>query len=405
MTNFLTALAFVVVVWSIFAGGLQRWRITAPIVLVLAGVVVGFAVWGSLASTLNTEVAQRVAEFSLAMLLFLHATDVRGGFFGRDPQCTARLLFIALPLSLALSVMVGRWLLPNLSWGVLVVIACAVAPIDFASAPGIVRDDRIPERVRNLLTVEAGYSDGIVSPVFVCALAVAVGEPHRRTFSQILTMAVPPVIKAMVVGILVGGSLALLCNTAEARDLMTEQSKRLVLIVAPILSYGLSLGIDGNGFISSFVCGITLAGLRRTESLESQLAAADDIGFLLGALMWFVFGCVTVMLLENGIQWGIVVFALLVLTFVRLLPVLLSTMGSRLSWQDRIVVGCLAPRGAPTIVFGLLAFNALDGEAADSTLLAVVLVVLGSIVFHGAGGPATARLYERAPQRSKDVLA
>ena len=160
MTNFLTALAFVVVVWSIFAGGLQRWRITAPIVLVLAGVVVGFAVWGSLASTLNTEVAQRVAEFSLAMLLFLHATDVRGGFFGRDPQCTARLLFIALPLSLALSVMVGRWLLPNPSWGVLVVIACAVAPIDFASAPGIVRDDRIPERVRNLLTVEAGYSDG-----------------------------------------------------------------------------------------------------------------------------------------------------------------------------------------------------------------------------------------------------
>jgi sodium/hydrogen antiporter len=48
-------------------------------------------------------------------------------------------------------------------------------------------------------------------------------------------------------------------------------------------------------------------------------------------------------------------------------------------------------------VFGLLAFNTLIGEAASTTLLIMVLVVLGSIVTHGAGSPAVARLYSRTP--------
>jgi sodium/hydrogen antiporter len=113
------------------------------------------------------DVARNVAEVILAVLLFVDATDVRGSFFGRDPRSSARILFIALPLSVALSVLIGRWLLPDLSWAVLTVIACVVVPIDFASAPSILRDEHIPGQVRNLLKVEAGYSDGIISPVFL----------------------------------------------------------------------------------------------------------------------------------------------------------------------------------------------------------------------------------------------
>jgi sodium/hydrogen antiporter len=283
---------------------------TAPIVLVLAGVAVGLTTRTTLASTLNTEVAQRVATFILAMLLFLDATDVRGGLFGRNPRSAARLLFVALPLSVALSVLTGRWLLPKLSWSVLAVVACAVTTIDFAAAPTILRDERIPQHVRSLLKVESGYGDGIVSPVFVCALAVAVGEPHRKSLQDALKMALPPVIKALLIGTIVGGALALLADASERRDVMTVQSRRLLVIVAPILSYGLSIAIGGNGFISAFVCGIAMSSLRRTETFYQQLASADDIGFLLTSLMWFVFGCATVMALWNGIPWRTVVFAL-----------------------------------------------------------------------------------------------
>ena len=139
------------------------------------------------------------------------------------------------------------------------------------------------------------------------------------------------------------GALALLPNAAERRNVMTEQSSRLLIIVAPLLSYGLSIVIGGNGFISAFVCGIAMAvGAHRHTSRT-------------GHVVYHPF-----------------------------------------SWRDRLAISWLGPRGTPSIMFGLLAFNALDAQPADATVMTVVLVVLGSIVVHGAGSPAVARMYLRS---------
>ena len=169
----LIAFSVVFAAWALSAGRLEKLRLTAPMVLVLAGIAVGFSTSDALAESLNSNTAQRGAELILAVLLFVDATDIRGGLFGRDPRSAMRILFLALPLSLALSVLLGYWLLPGTSWAVLLIIACVVVPTDFAPAESILRDERIPEKVRNLLGVEAGYNDGIVSPVFLFGLALA----------------------------------------------------------------------------------------------------------------------------------------------------------------------------------------------------------------------------------------
>ena len=118
--------------------------ITSPLFLVVAGAAVEYTTHGSLADTLNSEIAERIAEIILAVLLFVDATAVRGGLFGGQPRSTMRLLFIALPLSLGLSVLLGSGCYPALSWGTLIVVACIVVLIDFSPAPSIVRDGRIP---------------------------------------------------------------------------------------------------------------------------------------------------------------------------------------------------------------------------------------------------------------------
>ena len=40
----------------------------------------------------------------------------------------------------------------------------------------------------------------------------------------------------------------------QKRGWMTDQSRRLILVAAPLLAFGLSVGIHGNGFVSAFVC-------------------------------------------------------------------------------------------------------------------------------------------------------
>ncbi len=391
----LIPVAVVLVAWSLLAGRLERWRLTAPMLLVLVGVLVGVLTHDALVDALNTEVAQHAVEIILAVLLFVDAMEVRGGFFGSEPRSAVRVLFVALPMSLALSVLLGMWLLPGLDWAVLLVIACVVVPIDFAPAASILRDERVPERVRNLLNVEGGYNDGIISPVFICAVALAGGNSHAESPLQALGSAVPQAIKAIAVGVCIGLALAFAANVAESRGLMTDQSKRMILVAAPLLSFAVSVAIAGNGFVSAFVCGIAFNFLRRSES-ESDLELIDDVGFLLAVWMWFLFGGAVVAALAFGVPAATVVFCLLALTVVRILPVVVAMIGSSYSWGERLLVGWLGPRGTTSIVFGLLAFNMLNGGAEDQVLLMTVVVVLGSVAIHGIGAPVAAHLYARS---------
>jgi NhaP-type Na+/H+ or K+/H+ antiporter len=391
--SFVTVAA-IVACWSLVAARFERWRITAPIVMVFAGIAIGFTTRNTLGATLDTHAAERVAEIVLAVLLFVDATEVKGGLFGRDPRAALRLLLIALPLSLGLSVLLGLWLLPHLSWPVLLLIACVVVPIDFAPATEILRDERIPLRIRNLLNVESGYNDGIVSPIFIFALVLAGDRTHAETPIDALGAAAPSAIKAILVGVGVGAALAFLTNAAEKRHLMSEQSTRIGLVAAPILSYAVSVGVHGNGFVSSFVCGISFILIRRSETFPHELQLLDDISLLLTIAMWFVFGAATVLALASGVAWRTVIFCVCALTIVRLVPVLISTVKSDFSWRDRLLIGCLGPRGTTSIVFGLLAYNVLQGQAAAALLITMVLSVLGSVVLHGAGSPAAARAYQ-----------
>ncbi len=84
-----------------------------------------------------------------------------------------RLLGIGLPLSLVLVLAVGLMLPLGLSVAVVLAIACIAVPADFSPETSLVRDERIPARVRRWLSVESGYNDGLVSPLLLAALAFA----------------------------------------------------------------------------------------------------------------------------------------------------------------------------------------------------------------------------------------
>jgi sodium/hydrogen antiporter len=94
-----------------------------------------------------------------------------------------------------------------------------------------------------------------------------------------------------------------------------------------------------------------------------------------------------------------VLFCLLALTVVRLVPVLIAMLGSTFSWRERLLIGWIGPRGTTSIVFGLLAFNLLVGDAEHAALMTMVIAVLGSVVLHGVGAPAAARAYRSSQTR------
>jgi sodium/hydrogen antiporter len=419
MNSLLLAAAFAMVVRSMAANRLDRWNLGAPILMVLAGVAVGLLNVNSIAESLNTETSQHAAEIILAVLLFVDATEVRAGrLWGAYPGLVARVLLVAMPISLAVAALLGWLLFPSLPWAALLLIACVTVPTDFAPAERVVRDPALSVRVRSTLNLESGYNDGIVSPLFLFALILAGSQSEQRTPLEALATVLPFAVKAVVAGVVIGLLLGWLMDRAHQAGWVTAQSGRVAVLLAPLLTYTATVAIDGNGFVASFVCGIAFRYVHRllkaarvragradraefrADALNSDLHLLEDVTGLLTMTMWFVVGIAAVLTFSLDVSWQVVVFCAAVLTVVRVVPVLLAYTGSRLSGRERLLVGALGPRGTTTIVFGLLAFNRLpDGPAAETILTITVLCVLGSVVLHGMGARPMADLLARKGER------
>ncbi|MHC5905954.1 cation:proton antiporter [Streptomyces sp. S6] len=402
------AAAVMALIRSLAALRLQRWHLGAPATMVLAGVVVGVVVEDSVAAALNTEMAQHAAEIILAFLLFVDATEVRGGrLWGNSPRLVARVLLIAFPLSLGAAMVLGKLVFPDLSWALMLVIACVVVPIDFAPSEGVVRDGRLSSRVRSVLNVESGYNDGIASPLFLFALILAGGSTTLHTPAQALTSAAEQAVKAILAGVVIGGLIAWLLHRADRAGWTTDQSRRFAVLLTPLIAYTAGVEIGGNGFVTSFVCGIAFRYAHRVLVARRQAHRSsigthetgllEDVTSLMTMTMWFVVGLATVITFALGVSWHVVVFCLAALTVVRVVPVLLAFLGSPLGRWDRVLVGLLGPRGTTTIVFGLIAYNGLpDGIRADAVLQTTVLTVLGSVLLHGMCSEAVIRRSAKA---------
>ncbi|GAB3135899.1 cation:proton antiporter [Tsukamurella serpentis] len=383
------------VVWCLLSGRMTRWGISAPLVMVLAGAIVGIGAHGVVSAALNTTAAQRAAEVILAILLFVEATEVRGSLLGRYPRLASRSLLIGIPVGLILSVLLGWLLLPQLSWPVLLLIACVVAPIDFASAPSLLRNRYVPDRVRDVLTVESGYTDGLVTPLFVFALFWADPEHGADDPARALLAAAPQAAIALAVGVVTGFVFALAMKASERAELSSLNARRLAVVAVPLVVYTLVVGLNGNGFVAAFVCGI-IYRLRRGPAAADDVRLSEDVGFLLTGTMWFVFGSTAVFALFGGYDWRVPVYVIAALTVVRIIPAAVAMTGAGLPRRQVLALGWLRPRGTSTIVFALIAYNTLpDGPVAELALTIAVLVVLGSVALHTVGVPMAIAGHDR----------
>lgn len=385
--------AVAIVAWALVGERLRSWHISGAVAMVLVGIVAGFFLQTELEAGLNMVIAERVAEVILALLLFVDAIEVRGGLLGGERSRVLRLLLIALPVSLILAVVVGLPLLGTSVFAV-IVMACVVLPLDFAPAPELLRDRTLPRGMRHALAVESGYNDGLFSPLFACALlAVALpsaGE-HETPFGA-LEGAFPALGCALLFGVGIGGVVGLLVRWVVARRWAPENGVRLAMVLVPLITYAGAVAVGGNGFVAAFVAGLTYrfarAGSGRTQSdiPERELSLVDDIATLSSFFMWFVFGAMVSLVFVTPVEWGAIGFAVLALTLFRIVPVYLAFLGSSVSFRERTALGFAAPRGTSSVVFGLLAFNALHEDDANIALYVLLVTVLGSIVMHGLCG-------------------
>ena len=98
-------IAFVLLLfgWSVLSGRLERLDVTGPIVFVAAGVLLCNGSWAVGEIAVESHSVHRLAEVTLALLLFADAARIDPQDLRRHAGLPTRLLAVGLPLTFALA--------------------------------------------------------------------------------------------------------------------------------------------------------------------------------------------------------------------------------------------------------------------------------------------------------------
>ena len=307
-----------------------------------------------------------------------------------DLALPARLLGIGLPLSIGLGFLAAMLLFPDVDLWVVALIATAVAPTDAALGAPVVDDRRVPGRIRRTLNLESGLNDGIATPLVSFFIAGAVAADIATHSDTGPGAALKELAIGVIGGVILGVVVGWLVELARRRGWTSPRYIPIGLLALSLLAYAAAVEANGNGFVAAFVGGLAFGAITRraeTEAVEFIAGAGE----LLSIVVWFVFGALLVPVLGDA-SWKDVVFAVVSLTVVRLVAVAVALLGTGLDRPTVAFVGWFGPRGLASVVFALLAFDALETVDARIALVAIFTTVLISVVAHGlSAGPLAAR--------------
>jgi NhaP-type Na+/H+ or K+/H+ antiporter len=380
----LALIAAVVFAWGAFSAKLEHADLTAPMVFVGVGVLLAEGV----PADADAAGVTLLTEATLAWVLFSDASRVGLRELRGDAGVFGRLLGLALPLSVVAGA-AGAWVLLDapLPWYALL-IGAALAPTDAALGAVVITHPAVPARIRNILNVESGLNDGIVTPVVLVALAGAASSPGHaggNAFAAALQL-----VGGAVIGVAAGATGGWLLRVAGRRGWTDDSFAGPAVLALALIAYASSVAMHGNGFVAAFAGGIAFGHVAGRGGPREVFYVEQTAG-LASLLVWLLFGVLAVPLLYGRIDGPLLLYAVLSLTAVRMIPVAVSLVGSRLGGRTVLFVGWFGPRGLASVVFALLAIEEL-GERAAPAVAAIVLTVLLSVVAHGlTARPAAVR--------------
>ncbi|NJD57243.1 MAG: sodium:proton exchanger [Nitrospirae bacterium] len=382
-----------VFLYSLVSRLLERTVVTAPIVFASAGALLVVAVPVFRDLSLEREHLLMLAELALVMLLFTDATHINLKRLQSKERLPLRLLSIGMLLTIVLGAVAARLVFPGLSPWEAGILAAILAPTDAGLGQVIVQSPRVPDRIRKSLDVEAGLNDGLSVPFLMFFIAVSqvgadgAGQILGKYIYEQLGMGA---IAGLGVG-LVGG---LLLGVADRRGWMAESVQQLGLVSLPVLSMFVCEPVGGSMFIAAYVAGLAVqAGFRDAGS--RSLEFTEGWGQLFAYLVFFLFGLFVARAFS---QFSLlhILYAILSLTVVRMLPVAIALIGTKLHPATVWFMGWFGPRGLASIVLGLVYLEEqahLPGE--ETIKLAVMATVMLSIFAHGFSALPGIGLYAR----------
>lgn len=377
----------------------ERTPVNGALVYVIFGLVFGSAGLDLFDLDMNAEGLRVIAEITLGIVLFSDASGTDFKALEDNRNLPTRMLVIGLPLCILLGFVAGVMIFDELAYIEVAILATMLAPTDAALGKAVVSDKSVPMPIRTSLNVESGLNDGICVPVLLAFLAVATGN---REEGGLLIYLLQEIGIGLAVGLALAWCGAKLLEESVRRGWITGTWRQFPIVSLAILCFTLAQLMHGSGFIAAF-CGGLLFGRMAGHDIHESLESAEATGDLLSMVTWTVFGAAVVGPALGAFGWDVALYAVLSLTIIRVLPIYLSLLGTRLSSFEKVFMGWFGPRGLASIVFAVIVLG--ENLPGIQTMgMTVIFTVMLSVLLHGvSANPLVQAMASRSGSQNKNA--
>ena len=389
MTLGLLFVAIFTLTFSMVAKRLASSVFTAPMLFIAFGF---FMSWTKLLDIPHMEEALHfLAEVTLIVLLFLDAAQTDVMALRKRFVWPFRMLFLGLPLAIAIGTLFAWALLPSWSLVAAALVAAILAPTDAALGQAVVTNPLVPERARRALTVESGLNDGLALPAILlfASLTANIMEGGETNW---LLFGTKQLILGPLAGILIGVMGGKILLWAKKHDLTADVYEGVGAIALAVAAYLFATTIGGNGFIAAFVGGLLFGNIVQGKcKFIYEFTESEGQGLTWGA--FFLLGLILVPEAVLHLDLAVLGIILSSLFIVRPLAIWISLIGTDASNKTRLFFGWFGPRGLATALFALIVVEKINPEIGEYILNLAVNAVWISTLLHGVTAMAGARWY------------
>ena len=392
-----TALVLIVLAfgYALVSGLIRRFYVAPALIFVLLGMGLGPFGLNLLAAGPGTEGYTALAQVALTVILFVQASRLDLAGVMRRGRISFRLIAVGMPLTLALGALSAAALLPILPWWEAVCLAAIMAPTEVALIDALLEDKRIPERIRDALSVESGLSDGIAVATLLAAVALASAQDDQDT-TRWIWFAFRTEFVSLFLGVTVGTAGGLLVAWSRRRGWMSDIWAQLATLAIALICFEVGESVHASGFVVAFTGGLVFAFVTSRGAAENDARPADPAvpnqvsdaaAQLLELMVFAMFGAFAVIDGWRNADWRVVLFSVVALFAVRMIAVLTALVGTELSIRTKAFIGWFGLRGIGTLVLGLIVINRGEIQHGDIFAQTVVVTVTLSLVVHSITAP------------------
>jgi len=355
-------------------------RLPAILLLLVAGVLAG-PIGGLIhPDRLIGNLLFPAVSLAVAVILFEGGLSLRLADLNAYGSVVWRLVTIGALVTWILATTAAHW-----TTGVGFQLSVLIGAILVVTGPTVIvpllRQVRLKTRVASVAKWEGILNDPLGAILAVLVYEGILADTWARATTITLLGLGKSLVAAAAVGL--GGALALAAALKRyyVPDYLESPLSLGVVGAAFLAANGLQ---QESGLLAVTIMGVAL-GAQRSIDVRGILEFKENLRVLLISILFILLAArLELSALADVAIPGLALLAILVLV-VRPISVTLATLGTPLSWRERIMLMCLAPRGivaaAVASVFALR-LQAAGFEQADVIVPLIFFIIAGSIVVY-----------------------